>query len=153
VAGFEVTTRLASPAERVFDLSLDVEVHTGSMARSGERAVAGVTSGRLGLGDTVTWSARHFGLPWRMTSRITEWDRPRLFVDEQVSGPFRHWRHLHQFAPTPGGGTSMRDVVEFSAPLGPLGAVTTHILLRRYLRHLIEVRNRHLIAVAGDHTE
>jgi hypothetical protein len=74
--------------EQAFDLSLDVEAHTGSMARSRERVIRGVMHGRLGLDDQVTWRARHFGLPWTMTSKVTEWDRPNRFVDEQVAGPF-----------------------------------------------------------------
>ncbi|MFC7614400.1 hypothetical protein ACFQV2_13595 [Actinokineospora soli] len=65
---FEVITGIAAPPQRVFDVSLEVELHTASMADSGERAIGGVTSGRMELGDTVTWQAKHFGLRWRMTS-------------------------------------------------------------------------------------
>jgi ligand-binding SRPBCC domain-containing protein len=58
------------------------------MTRSNEQAIAGVMSGLIGPDEEVTWEARHFGLRVRMTSRITEYDRPRAFTDEQVSGPF-----------------------------------------------------------------
>jgi ligand-binding SRPBCC domain-containing protein len=81
----------------VFDLSLDVDAHLESQAKAGERAVAGVTSGTIGLGEHVTWRAVHFGVPFKMTSRITEMDRPHRFVDEQVRGPFRTFRHEHLF--------------------------------------------------------
>ncbi|MEV8440925.1 SRPBCC family protein [Actinosynnema sp. NPDC051121] len=145
---FEVVTAVAAPPERVFDVSLDVEVHTGSMAASGERAVGGVTSGRLRAGDTVTWQARHFGVRWRMTSRISAYDPPLHFVDEQVRGPFRRWRHAHHFEPDGRGGTLMRDVVDFAAPLGPLGAIAELAVLNRYMPHLIAVRNAHVKAVA-----
>ncbi|MCO1574425.1 SRPBCC family protein [Crossiella sp. SN42] len=145
---FEVSTSIAAPPQRVFELSLAVEVHTGSMAGSAERAVGGVTSGGLGLGDTVTWQARHFGLPWRMTSRISALDEPGYFVDEQVRGPFRRWWHAHHFEPDGRGGTLMRDVVEFAAPLGPLGRVAEWVALDRYMRRLISTRNEHLKAVA-----
>jgi hypothetical protein len=73
--------------ERCFELSLSVDAHRESMARSGERAVAGVTSGVMRQGDTVTWRARHFGLPFHLTSRISEYSEPTRFVDEQVKGP------------------------------------------------------------------
>src|SRR3954466_1242821 len=96
---FEVITGVAALPRRVFALSLEVEVHTASMAGSGEQAVGGVTSGRMKLGDTVTWQARHFGLRWRMTSRISACDPPGSFVDEQVAGPFARWRHVHHFEP------------------------------------------------------
>jgi ligand-binding SRPBCC domain-containing protein len=145
---FEVVTAVAAPPERVFDVSLDVEVHTGSMAASGERAVGGVTSGRLRAGDTVTWQARHFGVRWRMTSRISAYDPPLHFVDEQVRGPFRRWRHAHHFEPDGRGGTLMRDVIDFAAPLGPLGVLAELAVLNRYMPRLIAVRNAHVKAVA-----
>lgn len=145
---FEVVTHVAAPVRRVFEVSLEVEVHTTSMGAASERAIDGVTSGRLRLGDTVTWLARHFGIRWRMTSRISAWDPPRYFVDEQVSGPFQYWRHAHHFESDGYGGTIMRDVIEFAAPLGPLGAIAEALVLRRYMSRLIRIRNDHVVAVA-----
>jgi ligand-binding SRPBCC domain-containing protein len=141
---FEATTAIAAPPERVFDISLRVEVHTASMAGSGERAVAGVTSGRLRLGDTVTWQARHLGLRWRMTSVISACDPPGFFVDEQVRGPFRRWHHSHHFDADGNGGTVMRDIVEFAAPLGVLGTIAEAAVLNRYMPRLIRLRNDHI---------
>jgi ligand-binding SRPBCC domain-containing protein len=115
------------------------------MSASGERAVGGVTSGRIGLGESVTWSARHFGLPWRMTSTISAYARPSRFVDEQTKGPFRTWRHEHLFAPDPAG-TRMTDIVDFTAPLGPLGSVVAVVVLTPYLNRLIARRNAELEA-------
>ena len=95
------------------------------MARSRERAVAGVTTGRIGLGEEVTWRAWHFGVPFTMTSRITELEAPELFVDEQVRGPFRSFRHEHAFIPgADGDSTIMIDHVVFDAPLGGLGRLS-----------------------------
>ncbi|PFG43570.1 hypothetical protein ATJ88_2269 [Isoptericola jiangsuensis] len=94
---FTLVTEIPAPPERCFAASLSVDAHTASMGASGERAVAGVTSGVLRPGDTVTWQARHFGLPFRMTARVTAHDAPHRFVDEQVSGPFRRWWHEHRF--------------------------------------------------------
>ena len=51
---FEAVTAIAAPPQRVFDVSLEVEIHLESMARSGERVIGGVRSGRMRLGDTVT---------------------------------------------------------------------------------------------------
>lgn len=145
---FEVVTGIAALPQRVFDVSLEVEVHTASMAGNAERAIDGVTSGRLMLGDTVTWQARHFGLRWRMTSRITAFDPPGHFIDEQVAGPFKRWHHAHRFEPDGHGGTLMRDVVEFAAPLGALGTIAEIVVLNRYLPRLISSRNEHVKAVA-----
>lgn len=91
--------RIEAPVSECFALSLSVDAHTASMRGSGERAVSGVRSGQLRAGETVTWRARHFGVPWRMTVKITEYEAPHRFVDEQVTGPFARWRHEHRFAP------------------------------------------------------
>lgn len=80
-------TRIEPPAQPVFDLSLDIDAHRAPMSASNERAIAGATSGRIGLGETVTWRATHFRIPFTITSRVTELDRPHRFVDEQVRGP------------------------------------------------------------------
>ncbi len=113
----ECTTVIGASPEAVFDLSLSVDAHLASMERSGERAVAGVTSGSIGLGQEVTWRAVHFGLPFRMTSRITELERPTRFVDSQVRGPFRWFRHEHLFEANDAGAL-MTDRVSFQAPVG-----------------------------------
>lgn len=135
-----LTTWLPAARAVCFDLSLSVDAHTGSMGRHRERAIGGVTSGVMGLGDTVTWRATHFGLPFTMTSQITAHEAPRRFVDEQVSGPFRRWWHEHTFV-ADGGGTVMTDTVQFLAPLGPLGRIAETVLLTRYMTRLLEQRN------------
>lgn len=143
----EIITAIAAPAELVFDTSLAVDVHTASMAASGERAVGGVTTGQLQIGDEVTWQARHLGRSWRMTSRITTYSRPKYFVDEQTSGPFAVWRHTHYFEPQATAATLMRDVIDFAAPCGPLGRLTEILLLDRYMTKLIATRNQHLATI------
>ncbi|MET9535338.1 SRPBCC family protein [Streptomyces sp. NPDC006649] len=141
---FEVTTTLAASPERVFEACLNVEEHTRSMAASSEQAVGGRTHGLLTLGEGVTFEARHFGLTWRLTARITAWDRPRCFVDEQEAGPFQQWRHAHHFAPDGAGGTVMTDVIDFASPLGAIGRIADTTVLSWYMPKLIRSRNAHL---------
>ncbi|MEU4481685.1 SRPBCC family protein [Micromonospora sp. NPDC023966] len=142
----DLTTSVSAAPQAVFDACLDVDLHTASMGSSGERATGGATTGHLAAGDVVTWRARHFGLPWRMTVRITDHERPHRFVDQQTSGPFARWRHEHLFAPDPAdpSATIMRDVIEFDAPVGPVGALVAGVILRPYLRRLISRRNAFL---------
>jgi ligand-binding SRPBCC domain-containing protein len=137
-------TEVPAPALDCFTSSLSVEAHTASMAHSGERIVGGVASGVMGLGDSVTWRARHFGIPFRMTSRITEYDAPHRFVDEQVSGPFGHWWHEHRFEERDGV-TLMTDTVDYASPLGPVGRLVDAAFLARYLERLLTRRNLYLV--------
>jgi len=147
VIHFERAVLMPLPIDEAFDLSLSIDAHVGSMAESDERAVAGIQSGIIGRGESVTWKARHFGITWTMTTVITEWDRPHMFVDEQRRGPFKSFHHRHTFRPVPGG-TTVHDDVTFEAPLGPLGAVAEQLVLKRYLPHLIDVRNAYLLTQA-----
>lgn len=144
---FSVETHVDAPAGVVFDAALDVDLHTTTMGSCRESAVGGVTSGRLGPGEAVTWRARHFGVWWTMTSRIDDYQRPTRFVDVQTAGPFRAWRHEHTFGPHPADGTMMRDEVVFTAPLGVLGLLVERLVLGRYMRQLIERRSLALKAL------
>ena len=140
---FAIQTVVMAPPNRVFAASLSIDDHLASMAASGERVIGGATAGRIGLGESVTWRARHFGVKWTMTSQITELEEADRFVDEQLRGPFKTFRHEHRFRSI-AGGTDMLDSITFQAPLGPLGWIAEQLLLRSYLPHLIRRRNDYL---------
>lgn len=148
---FTDETFINAPADVVFDLARDVEVHVASFPRSRERPVAGVTSGLLGPDDQVTWQAIHFGLRWQMTSGITAFDRPRRLVDEQICGPFATFHHEHLIVGL-GHGVVMRDRVSFRAPGGPLGWIIERAGLGWYLKRLIRQRGRTIKRLAEDTT-
>ena len=144
---FQLETQIEAPIGLVFDLARDIGLHERSMASTGERAIAGRMSGPIEQGETVTWRARHFGLWWTMTSRITEVDAPTTFADQQEGGPFAWFRHRHTFRAVPGW-TVMTDDWEHAAPFGPIGRVVDRLVLGRYMRRLLETRNVALKAEA-----
>ena len=134
-----VAVEIDAPPERCFDLARDVEAHVQSASRTRERAVGGITTGLLGLGDTVTWHALHFGFPWRLTAQITRYDRPRLFEDRMLRGPFHALIHTHRFEPADAAGarTLMTDTLRYAVPLGPLGALADRLFLTRHMRDFL----------------
>jgi ligand-binding SRPBCC domain-containing protein len=136
-----LNTIIHAPLEICFDLSRSIDLHTISTQHTGERAIAGVTTGLIGLGETVTWQAKHFGIWQTLTSKITEFDRPIYFVDEMVQGAFNRFRHEHRFEPR-NGSTLMTDVFDYTSPLGPLGKLADALVLRKYMTQLLEERNR-----------
>ena len=137
----DLATSINAPLERCFDLARDLDLHLRSMNASGERAIGGKTSGLIGMGEEVTWEARHFGVRHRHHSRITAFERPAHFRDSMVHGRFRRFEHDHYF--TQGTGhTVMRDVIEFASPFGLLGRLVDAMFLSSYLRDLIIERNR-----------
>ncbi len=134
-----IETEIAAPPERCFDAARDLDLHLRSMAHTGERAVAGRTTGLIGMGEEVTWRARHFLVTQHFTSRITAFDRPRHFQDSMQRGAFRSFVHDHTFEAR-GGGTLMTDVLAFAAPLGIFGRIAETLVLRRYLTRLLASR-------------
>src|ERR1051325_6618310 len=70
-------TFIRAPIELCFDLSRSVDVHMASTGHTGERAVAGVTSGMMNLDDEGTWGARHFGVRNRLQCGISNKKGPR----------------------------------------------------------------------------
>jgi len=144
-------TYIEAPAERCFDLSLSVDMHRHSTAQTHERPIAGVTTGVMKLGDTVTWEAIHFGIKQHLTSKITAYERPHRFIDEMVRGAFQEIKHIHEFVPQPSG-TLMIDMFTFRAPLGLLGRLAETLVLTRYMKGLLLTRNRYLKLVAETNT-
>ena len=140
MARIDLSIHIAAPVERCFDLARSVEAHTHSTAATRERAVAGTTSGLLTLGDQVTWRARHFGLWQELTSRITAFERPHHFRDTMVRGAFARFDHDHVFSPA-AGGTIVRDVFDYHAPLGALGRIAERLFLTAYMRRFLDARS------------
>jgi ligand-binding SRPBCC domain-containing protein len=135
-----IVTQIRATLERCFDASRDLDLHMESMGHTGERAVAGRTSGLIELGEQVTWEGRHFGFRQRFTSAITAYDRPRHFRDSMVRGAFRSFVHDHYFEACDEG-TRMTDVLAFQSPFGVLGAIVDRLVMRKYLTRLLTKRN------------
>jgi ligand-binding SRPBCC domain-containing protein len=146
----EELTTIDAPIEQCFDLARSVEVHLAGNVHCGEQAVAtaGVTSGLIGLGQRVTWRAKHFGVWQNLTSEITAMEPPVYFRDEMLKGAFRSMKHDHYFRCLASAKTEMKDVFCFSAPLSILGTVAEILVLRRYMRALLHERNSVLKQIA-----
>ena len=136
-----LTTFIAAPAERVFDLSRNVELHKLSMKKHKEEAVAGTRFGLIEKDETVTWKAKHFFKTRLLRSKITEMAKPGFFVDEQAEGDFKMLKHEHHFKPCDNG-TIMIDLLSFEMPYGAVGKWFNVLYFTKYMRALLEERNK-----------
>ena len=142
----EEVTMIQAPIERCFDLARSVEVHLLGNTHWGENATAGITSGLIGMGQRVTWRAKHFGVWQTLTSQITAFNPPTYFQDSMLQGAFQSMQHDHFFEQLPATAaekpkTSMKDIFRFAAPLPILGLLTEMLVLRRYMQSLLRERN------------
>jgi len=136
-----ITTFIEAPVERVFDLSRSITLHKKSMEHTQEVAIAGTVTGLLGLDETVTWKAKHLGKQRTLKMKITQMLQPLSFTDEMMEGSFRSMKHEHHFKSVENG-TIMIDLFNYEIPYGGLGKLFNRLYLSKYIRRLLEQRNR-----------
>ena len=135
-----LTTFIAAPIERVFDLSRSISLHTISTSTTNEKAIAGTLSGLINKDETVTWEAKHLFKTRRFTSRITDMSKPLYFTDEMTSGDFKSFKHEHHFKATDNG-SIMIDLINFESPYGFIGRLFSSLYLKKYLQKFLLRRN------------
>lgn len=136
----ELTTEIYSTIDICFDLARSIDLHKISTSKTKEEAIQGRTSGLISLNETVTWQATHFGVRQILKSKITAYDRPNYFRDEQINGIFESIYHEHKFEQLVNK-VIMKDNFEFQSPFGLFGKVFNKLILTNYLRQLLIDRN------------
>lgn len=143
-----VETVIDVPIGVCFDAARDIGLHCQTMAYTKERAVAGVTTGLIGAGQSVTFEAVHFGLRQQLSATVVRFDPPHVFADEMTRGAFAALTHTHEFFAQSPAQTLMRDTLTWRSPLGLLGKLADALFLKRYMTDLIRGRGvrlkRHL---------
>jgi ligand-binding SRPBCC domain-containing protein len=89
-------------------------------------------------GTHIRYKLRLRGIPISWESEITVWEPPHRFVDEQLRGPYRLWRHEHRFV-SQNGGTQVSDHVDY-AVLG--GSLINSFLVAPDVRRIFDYRTQ-----------
>lgn len=90
-------------------------------------------------GTLIHYALRMRGMPLRWSSEIAEWDPPNSFVDLQLRGPYKLWRHTHRFIGE-GDATRIVDEVLYELPLGVLGRLAQRLFVKRDLEKIFAFR-------------
>jgi len=98
------------------------------------------------VGTLIDYRFRLHGIPLRWRTRISAWEPPYRFVDEQIRGPYRLWVHEHRFEPD-GDGTIAIDDLRYRVLLGPL---VEPWLVRPDLDRIFDFRERKLLELFGE---
>jgi hypothetical protein len=93
MAIIKTETVINASIELVFDLSRSIDLHKLSTKGTNEEAIAGVTTGLIGLDEIVTWRAKHLGISQKLTVQIVQYDRPHSFSDKMLKGVFASMHH------------------------------------------------------------
>jgi ligand-binding SRPBCC domain-containing protein len=93
----------------------------------------------MSAGTLIEYRLKLHGLRMNWLTRIEIWEPGRRFVDTQVRGPYRLWRHTHVFEDHPVG-TLVRDRVSYEIPAGPLGELVRLLIVRRDLDRIFDHR-------------
>lgn len=137
----ELRTEIHAGIKTCFDLARSIDFHQLSTAGTNEKAIEGRTTGLINLGEFVTWQATHFGVKQKLTSKITAFQSPTHFRDEQVRGAFKFIIHDHYFEQT-GKQVMMTDIFRFQSPFGIAGQLFDKLVLTKYLTKFLIERNR-----------
>ena len=100
----------------------------------------------MAVGTLIEYEIRFRGMPIRWRTKITDWEPPHRFVDEQLSGPYRQWIHEHTFTET-ADGTRMKDVVRY-AVLG--GRLVNRLFVASEVERIFEYRTERLREIFAD---
>jgi ligand-binding SRPBCC domain-containing protein len=142
----ERTQVVPRPRDEVFAFFADAQNLEAITPRFLRFRILTPTPVAMGEGARVDYRLSLFGVPFRWRTRIDAWDPGTRFVDTQLSGPYRRWRHTHLFADAPGG-TRVTDRVEYALPLGPLGVLAHALLVRRTLERIFTHRQERIAAL------
>ncbi len=91
-------------------------------------------------GALIDYKLRLRGIPIRWRTRIEDWEPPHRFVDLQIRGPYRLWRHEHTFVESDGG-TLVGDCVNYNVPGGRL---VNWLVVQRDVERIFSFRHEQL---------
>ena len=136
-----LTTFIAAPIERVFDLSRNLTIYKVFMKNRKETFSSGAASNLIGHGETLTFHAKHFGKTRLVTTRVIDLKKPSSFVHEQVKGDLVHFKHEQHFKSVDNG-TIMIDLVDYESPRDMIGKVIGKLYMKKYLEQFMNTRNK-----------
>jgi ligand-binding SRPBCC domain-containing protein len=138
--------RVELPVERAFEFyadALNLEAITPPWLGFEVTTPAPI---EMRAGTLLDYRLKLHRLPVRWRTRIELWERPRRFVDVQLSGPYSLWEHTHEFEPVGEGATLLRDRVRYALPLGPLGELAHRLFVRRDVERIFDFRREAVAA-------
>jgi ligand-binding SRPBCC domain-containing protein len=153
---FEVT--VASPLAAVWAFFEDVPTSLPALTSAEEGLIVDASDLPVRVGSRIVLGMNGPLGRVRWVARIVEHVPPHpvvfgeeaRFVDEQEEGPFKHWRHAHEFEAQGDKTTRVLDRITYRVPLGPIGWIADRVYVRRKLAAAFAHRHDQLRKRFGD---
>jgi ligand-binding SRPBCC domain-containing protein len=91
-------------------------------------------------GTKIEYRLSLFGIPFKWKTKISLWDPPSQFIDEQIDGPYKIWIHTHQFKES-NHSTTIKDKVQYQLPFHPIGEIA-YPLVYLQLKRIFSYRQK-----------
>ena len=139
---FQTSSRIRAPVEALFGFHQD-PANLHRINPPGVRVIAlrlpteWKAGARLGVTVSVLGVLRQ---DWEVC--LEEVSPPVRLVDVAVRGPYRTWRHVHEFREVEPGVSSLTDRVEYRPPWGRWGVLLDRLVFRPQLAVMFAWRHR-----------
>jgi ligand-binding SRPBCC domain-containing protein len=81
------------------------------------------------------------GIPLRWETEICRVEKPFIFTDRQLKGPYKLWEHTHCYAEV-NNGVLMKDEVKYQLPFGLLGDIAHSLVVRKKVEDIFAFRKQ-----------
>ena len=79
-------------------------------------------------------------IPMKWQTQITQVDFQKSFTDFQQKGPYKLWKHYHEFIPNENG-VLIKDTVSYELPMGFLGEIAHQLFVKSKLKSIFDFRH------------
>jgi len=91
-----------------------------------------------------------FGVPLHWKTEICKIEKPGLFTNTQLKGPYKIWEHTHTFIEKDNG-VLMKDEVKYQLPFGTIGRMAHSLFVRKKIENIFIYREEILNKIFKDH--
>lgn len=81
------------------------------------------------------------GITVRWKTEICKVDKPVMFTDRQLKGPYKIWEHTHTFIKKDNG-ILMKDQVKYELPFGIIGSIVHKLIVRKKIENIFKYREK-----------
>lgn len=93
-------------------------------------------------GQLIAYKIKVAPMIWvNWLTKISQVEDKNMFIDTQLSGPYKVWHHTHRFKENEHG-VLMSDDVTYVMPFGFVGIIAHKLYVKRQLKHIFDERKR-----------